>query len=268
MKISFKKNLIRLFPNLMKEISNNFQYNSFSRKIDKFDDFKSDYDSLNFIKKLESSFLISKKNNHLFDRDGQIVLHKNNNFKLISYINQITKKNKKNYILDFGGSLCNFYRINKLILNPNLDWIIFDREDTVKLGKKLFKKNKFNFFSSLKDLNQFVNTQKISINLCLFGSSLQYVKNLEEILSTVKKYKCKYILIDRQPMLISGKTSYRVQKVPFWNGGYSFPVKLYNYKKFIAIFKKHNFILLEMFKGFGNDFKDGKYITQIYKRCS
>ena len=69
-------------------------------------------------------------------------------------------------------------------------------------------------------------------------------------------------------MLISGKTSYRVQKVPFWNGGYSFPVKLYNYKKFIAIFKKHNFILLEMFKGFGNDFKDGKYITQIYKRCS
>ena len=61
MKISFKKNLIRLFPNLIREISNNFQYNSFSHKIDKFDDFRNDYDSLNFVKKLESSFLISKK---------------------------------------------------------------------------------------------------------------------------------------------------------------------------------------------------------------
>ena len=92
MKISFKKNLIRLFPNLIREISNNFQYNSFSHKIDKFDDFRNDYDSLNFVKKLESSFLISKKNNHLFDRDGQIIPHKNNNFDYKTYKSNYQKK--------------------------------------------------------------------------------------------------------------------------------------------------------------------------------
>ena len=91
---------------------------------------------------------------------------------------------------------------------------------------------------------------------------------IKDILISIKKYNCEYILIDRQPMLIQGQTSYRIQKVPFWSGGYSFPVKMYNYSHFISILKKYDYVLLEMFKGFGNNFKNGKYVCQIYKRCS
>ena len=268
MNINLKRILTRMFPKLIKKISNNYQYNSFSRKIDNLKEFKNDYDSIKFNTKLEKSFLISKKNSFLFDRDGEIVLHKNNNFRLVKYINQITKSKNVNYILDYGGSLCNFYRVNKLILNPNINWIIIDKVDTINLGKKNFKGNKFKFFSSLKSLDKFINTKQISIKLCLFGSSIQYIENFEDILISIKKYKCEYILIDRQPMLIQGQTSYRIQKVPFWSGGYSFPVKMYNYSHFISILKKYDYVLLEMFKGFGNNFKNGKYVCQIYKRCS
>ena len=85
-------------------------------------------------------------------------------------------------------------------------------------------------------------------------------------LRLVDDMNCKNIIIDRQPMLNEGKTTYSIQKVPFWFGGESFAVKLYNYRNFINIFNKFNFFLVDSFNGFGNDFKNGKYICQIYRK--
>ena len=81
----------------------------------------------------------------------------------------------------------------------------------------------------------------MKIELFLFGSVLQYIDEIENILKLVNKLNCKNIIIDRQPMLIKGKTTYCIQKVPFWYGGNSFAVKLYNYRNFISIFNKFNF---------------------------
>jgi putative methyltransferase (TIGR04325 family) len=271
MYIRLKKILIYFFPEFLQKVSSYYQYNSFSNQLKSSREFRklnNDYNSKDFCKKIEVALLKSQKKNELTDRDGQVVLHKNNNFRVVKYINHITGKKKSNYIIDYGGSLCNFYRSNQLILNKNINWIIFDKKDVINLGKKYFKGEKFNFFSSMKQLNKFIITNNISIDLYLFGSSLQYVDNLEKILVNINYHKCKNILIDRQPMFTSQKTSYCKQKVPFWYGGHSFPVKLYNYRNFINILRKYNFYLVDSFKGFGNDFKNGKYISQVYKKCS
>jgi len=265
-----KKIITDSFPKLSKRVSKYYQYNSFSNQIRNFEKFKkinNDYNSEDFSKKIENALLASMKRSELTDRDGQIVLHKNNNFRLVKYINQITNKKKNCFIIDYGGSLCNFYRSNKLILNNNINWIIFEKKDVIRLGKKYFKKRKFNFFSSSKKLNDFIKKNNISIDLYLFGSSLQYIDNLEKILAEINYHKCKNIIVDRQPMLTSLKTSYYKQKIPFWYGSHSFPVKLYNYRNFINILNKYNFFLVDHFKGFGDDFKNGKYFSQIFKKC-
>ena len=121
--------------------------------------------------------------------------------------------------------------------------------------EKIIQKNEFNFFSSLKDLDQFVNTKKISINLSLFGSSLQYIENLEGILRTIKRYNCKYILIDRQPMLMSGKTSYRVQKVPFGVVATHFQLSYIIIKTLLRYLKNIILLYLKCLKGLGMTLK-------------
>lgn len=258
-----------LFPSLVKKISNNFHYNSFVGKFRTFDaasKLTKSYDSKKIGHKIEQTYKKSRANVNMLDRDGQIVIRKNINFRLINHINKLTLSNNEKYIIDFGGSLCNFYRINKNYLNSNISWIVFDKKVTIDIANKYLKSKKIFFFYSTKSLKRFIKIKNIRIDLFLFGSVLQYVDEIEKIFKLVNYLNCKNIIIDRQPMLKKGKTTYCIQKVPFWYGGNSFAVKLYNYRNFISIFNKFNFFLVDSFKGFGNDFKNGKYICQIYKK--
>ena len=259
----------KLFPGLVKIVSNYYQYNSFNTRCANFNEASKvakSYDSKKFSYEIEKTYKKSISNSSTFDRDGQLILKKNINFKLINYINTLTKSKNKKYIIDFGGSLNNFYRINKNYLNYNISWIVFDKKVTVDVAKKYFKPSKFFFFHSTKSLHKFIMSRNIKVEAFLFGSVLQYLDEIEKVLKLVKELKCKNIIIDRQPMLKAGKTTYNIQKVPFWHGRKSFAVKLYNYRNFISIFNKHNFFLVDSFKGLGNDFKNGKYFSQVYRK--
>jgi len=264
------KRIIKLFfPGIVKKISDDFHYNSFKGKFRTFDEatrLTKSYNSKKIGYKIEQIYKKSRYSVNEFDRDGQIVIKKNINFRLINYINKLTLSKNEKYIIDFGGSLCNFYRTNKNHLNNNISWIIFDKKITIDIANKYLKSKKRIFFHSIKSLKEYIEVNNLKIELFLFGSVLQYIDEIENILKLVNKLNCKNIIIDRQPMLIKGKTTYCIQKVPFWYGGNSFAVKLYNYRNFISIFNKFNFFLVDSFKGFGNDFKNGKYICQIYKK--
>ena len=269
MNLSFKRILKNLLPNFTKKISNNFQYNSFKNRYKSFeeaDNLTSNYNSKKIIKKIEKAFKDSQQNSQLIDRDAQLISKKNNNFRLINHLNNIIPSGKKSYAVDFGGSLCNFHRINKNYLKNNLIWIIFDKKEVIDIGKKYLKGEKFHFFSSIISMRRFIKSRNISINFFLFGSVLQYIDKIEKILKLVKSLNCKNIVIDRQPMLKIEKTSYSIQKVPFWYGASSFAVKLYNKRNFITVLNKFDFYLVDSFKGFGDDFKNGGYYCKIFKK--
>ena len=57
-----------------------------------------------------------------------------------------------------------------------------------------------------------------------------------------------------------------IQKTPPWAGNLSFAVKLYNVQKLVNIINIHNFSLIDNFKAFGNQFKDGEYRVMIFKK--
>ena len=134
---------------------------------------------------------------------------------------------------------------------------MIDNEKICYMGKKQIKNNKIYFFKNLKLANKFLIQRNIKIDIFLFGSSIQYLKNFEKILSNIRSQGVKKIFIDRQPVLRKKRTRYVIQNTPFWNGNFSYAVKLYNYQQLINLFIKYDFFLVKKFEAFGINLKTG-----------
>lgn len=255
---------------LIKYISEKFQYNSFKGDFKNFDQIKTNltsYDSNKIIKKVYLAYKATLKTSYLIDRDGEILIKKSQNFQLLEAISKNLNNKRKNCIIDYGGSLANFYRNNSNYLKKlNLIWIVIDNEKICDIGKKKIKNNNIYFFKNLKLVNQFLLSRNYKVNSFLFGSSIQYLENFEKILSYIRSNHIKKIFIDRQPVLKSKKTKFVIQKTPLWNGNYAYAAKLYNYQNLINLFKKYNFYLVKKFGAYGNQFKDGEYKSFIFKK--
>lgn len=271
MNYNIKKILKNTFlKKLIKYISRKFQYNSFKGNFKNFNQINrnlTEYNSNKIIKKVLIAYKISSKKSYLIDRDGEVVNKKNQNFQLLDAISKTLKKPKINCVIDYGGSLANFYRNNSNYLKKlNIVWIVIDNEKICYIGKKQIKNNNIYFFTNLKIANQFLMRRNLKIDFFLFGSSIQYLKNFEKILCNIKLQGIKKIFIDRQPVLKSKRTKYVIQKTPFWNGNFSYAVKLYNYQHLINLFKKYDFYLVKKFEAFGDQFKDGEYKSFIFEK--
>jgi len=198
-----------ILKKLIKYISQKFQYNSFKGDFKNFNQINSNltpYDSNKIIKKVYVAYKATSKTSYLIDRDGEILFKKNQNFQLLEAISKNLKNQKKNCIVDYGGSLANFYRNNANYLKKlNLIWLVIDNNKICLIGKKKIKDNNIYFFKNLKLANQFLISRNIKVNIFLFGSSIQYLKNFEKLLSNIRSRGIKKILIDRQPVLKSKK---------------------------------------------------------------
>lgn len=266
------KNILKVIipQKLIRFISNKFQYNSFKGNFKNFDEinyYTTNYDSNKIIKKVHNAFEISNRNTNLIDRDGEILKTKNQNFEMLTEIINFLDKSKKNCVIDYGGSLANFIRNNINYLGKyNLVWIVIDNKKICLLGKKIIKNNNIYFFEDLDNANKFILAKDLKVKFCLFGSSIQYIRNFEKILKNLSFLKVQNIIVERQPVLKSKDTKYAIQKVPFWVGGYSYAVKLYNSQKLVNLFMKYNFFLNKKINSFGNQFKDGEYKSYIFKK--
>tara|TARA_A100000164_G_C21736955_1_gene690387 strand:- start:6 stop:833 length:828 start_codon:yes stop_codon:yes gene_type:complete len=273
MNYNFKKYLKNLIPMLfIKKISNTFQYYSFKGDYKNFKEIKkylTPYDSKKIIERVKLMYKLSKINRFLNDRDGEVSLKKNLNFKLLKYLCIFLEKrsSKNSCVIDFGGSLANFYRTNTKYLNKyDTKWIIIENDKICKLGNKNIKNKNLYFFENINLAHKFIRERNLQTLFFLFGSSIQYLDNFEKLLFKLKNLNPTYIIIDRQPILRSKATKCVIQKTPPWAGNLSFAVKLYNVQKLVNIINIHNFSLIDNFKAFGNQFKDGEYRVMIFKK--
>ena len=272
MNLYTKKILKQIIPRwIIKKLNAFFYYNSFSGGYESFDELNkisTKYDSNKVIERAQIAFKISRSKSYLNDRDGEVFLKKNINFKLINIISTCIKDKKAEYcVIDYGGSLANFYRTNIQHLKKyNIKWIVVDNEKVCHLGNKILRNRDIYFFSNLKKTKKFIDIYNLKSALFFFGSSVQYLDKFEDILFEINNFNCKQIIIERQPILRFKPTTYALQKTLFSTGNFSYPVKLYNYNKLISLVRKYNFFLMESFKGFGNNFKDGEYKTMIFKK--
>ena len=233
-----RKILRNIIPKkFLKLVSKNFQYYSFRGNFRNFNEINkkiTNYDSSKNILRATNAFKVASKSSYLIDRDGEVLQIKSQNFQLLKTMSKLLDKFKSNCVVDYGGSLANFYRNNYNYLRKyNLIWIVIDNKKICLVGRKLIKKKNIYFFENLTQVNKFILSRNLKIIFFLFGSSIQYIQKFEKILSQIKSLKIKHIIIDRQPILRSKKTKYVVQKTPLWNGNFSYAVKLYNSQSLI-----------------------------------
>lgn len=265
MNTDFKNIIKKLIPKkLLNEISKTYLYYSMRGNYSNFDEIKkkvTNYDDDIILQRVKNAYLKSNKSKYIYDRDGEIIYKKEFEFKIIKYLNQLNKK-KTSYVIDFGGSLMNFQRTHSLIINKNITWIVIENKKICQLGKSF--KIKANFFENLEKGLKHIGKKNIKSTTVLFGSVLQYVENIEDIIKICSKNNIGKIIIHRQPILNKLEKKISIQHVPFWISNLKYSVCLYKERKLINYFNKHNYKLVDSFKSIGYRYKDGQYKNFIF----
>ena len=124
-------------------------------------------------------------------------------------------------ILDFGGAFASLYFRNFDILNKiNLNWNIVDQDKIVSSSKELFKNyNQLKFLT----LDQLENSKcELEYDILYFGSSLQFIKNAEEVLRSLPTPSVQNIVIEQTPVVQSGVSKITIQEVrePIYQSSY------------------------------------------------
>ena len=265
-------NLIKkIFPRkFTKLVSDTYQYYSFKGNYKNFNEINlrlTRYDSSKVMSRISNAYNISINNRFLFDRDGEIVKKKDQNIQLLKIITNLQCKKDSQCIVDFGGSLANFYRNNLNYLQKcNFKWLIIDNKNVCNLGRILIKDKNIFFFDNIEKTKKFLIQRKLNISFFLFGSSIQYIENFECILKEMFKMGVNTIIVDRQPVLRRKATKYVIQKTAPWAGNLSYAVKLYKSQSLINLFLKYGYYLDKNFIAFGNKFLDGEYKSYIFKK--
>ena len=186
------------------------------------------------------------KNNHplhnlnlLFENQYNNFLENKFNFNkdLFHNLKKHFSKHKKIKILDYGGENLDLYLFLKSKF-PKISIIVINQKKLNNILKNFLKKKKIKniqVFSDIKKINH------IKLDLVYFGSSLQYIKNYEEVLKLLFKKKIKYFWISATSFFYSKKFNKKiilrqVNLFPYVLYCYSF-----NYTHISSLFNKYGY---------------------------
>ncbi len=113
-------------------------------------------------------------------------------------------------VLDFGGALGSSYWQNRELLSRlgPLQWRVVEQLHFAAAGRAEFENDELRFFSDLKS-----GWEKVP-DLVLLSSVLQYLENPFALLEEISRRAPRFILVDRTPVLDSGRERIVVQTVP------------------------------------------------------
>ena len=228
----------------------------------------SGYDDKKILKKVKYStrLLLAKKK--VYERDG-ILLKKNDlpHQVLSTVLRASMENNLKCKVIDFGGSLGSTYYNNRDFLKniKDLKWIVVEQDNFVKEGNKYFSNKIINFSNTIEEASRYLKKP----NVIIASGSIQYLPNPFLVLEKIIQTKTDYIVIDRSPFIIKGKTKLTIQKIPKTIVDSSYPIWLFNETEFKTKLKKNyqeiiTFDALDGVLGYGK--LKAHYKGIIYKR--
>jgi putative methyltransferase (TIGR04325 family) len=198
------------------------------------------YDGPEILEKVKNALLRVKNGEAAYERDSIIFKEKQGNWLLLASLLQVASGNRLS-ILDFGGSLGSSYFQNRdFIKHLSITWNIVEQENFVDCGKKHFEDNNLKFYKNINEV-----LQNNSVDVVLFGSSLQYLEKPFEILKSIINSGIKNIIIERTPF--SSKLeddTLTVQKVPPKIYDASYPAWIFSKEKMRKFFEKEGFNIL------------------------
>ena len=202
-KFFYTKNFIRGFTNWDEALSKTTSYKN--KEI--------------FNKTINSARLV-RDGKAVYERDSVLFDTIQYDWPLLSSILLVANKQKKLYVVDFGGALGTSYYQNKKYLDSlhiPKKWAIVEQSEYVQIGRSEFQNDTLSFYESFLSI-------QFDIDLIMFNGSLCYLKNPYKILDDVKSLKPKYILFTRTPFVKSEEDEISVQIVPKAIYDASFPI--------------------------------------------
>jgi len=207
-----------------------------------------------------SSLLKVKNGEAVYERDSVIFDKIEYSWELLAMLMWIAAQNGGRLnLIDFGGSLGSTYFQNKKFLDTlnKVSWNVVEQPDFVKAGTELFQNEILRFYPSISDCYS-NSTEKI--DLILFSSVLQYLKNPFDLLKEAFGFNIQYIIVDRTGFTLNNKQRLTVQKVPSRIYEASYPCWFFSEKNLLAFFEESNYELVADF-----DALDRVNIPSIYK---
>ena len=213
------KNLVNII--LRRQIKLSGNYKSWKEALK----FSNGYNDNRILEKTIKSVEIVLSKKAKFERDSFLFYKESYDETLLLIFKKIKKKIKKIYLCDFGGSLGSLYFQHRTLFRSNtIEWNILEQKHFVKYAKEKIKIKNLNFFDNF----DFLLNKKI--NVVLFSSSLQYLKNPYQTLDKIIKKKIQNIIIHRSPFTQTTEII-KIQHVPKHIYDASYPIRILNINK-------------------------------------
>ncbi len=149
----------------------------------------------------------------------------------------INRKNNKINVLDYGSNVASLSNIKSKINTNSFNFHIYD--PFLKNNKTFYKPLKIKLLKKSQDL------KKIKFEFVNFGSSIQYINNLEEIRKIINFFFVKTISITHTPITF-------LKKYKSYQTNHPNLIQIvYSYKEIIKFFSKEGFKVI--FKSRNND---------------
>ena len=142
-------------------------------------------------------------------------------------------------ILDFGGSAGQTYIdcISKLKSKKNIDYYIYDLEETMKIGREVLSEFKHEY----SNINFITNISEIkSFDIVYFGSSLQYFPDYKSILLSAITKEPDYIFLTDNYM--SKHSAYATTQVNM--PGRKMSCWIFKFDEIVSFLSKNNYSLI------------------------
>jgi putative methyltransferase (TIGR04325 family) len=153
------------------------------------------YESIEIFEKVKISADKIKKTQRGYERDSIILSDKEYDHNILNILsNFLDKKDKVLNILDFGGSLGSLYFKYRKKINQKFNWSIIEQTKFVDEGIKNFQNDELNFFYNIEEYSA-----KHKVDIVLLSSSLQYLRNYEDVILKLIDLNPKYIIILKTP---------------------------------------------------------------------
>lgn len=160
------------------------------------------YGSDAIIEKVFASTNAVLRGEAVYERDSWLFYREEYNWAFICALSRIRLFGcRQLHLVDFGGALGSSYWQNKKQFDmfSEVDWHVVEQKSFLDASAKLKYTAPLTFEESIGE-----SFSKYPINVVLFSSVLQYIKNFQDILNDTFSHSPEFIIIDRTPLFTEG----------------------------------------------------------------
>jgi putative methyltransferase (TIGR04325 family) len=207
------------------------------------------YDSDEIFSRVTAAALKVKNGEAAFERDSVLFDDIQYSWPLLAALLWIAaRENGRLRICDFGGSLGTSYFQNRKFLADfaEVRWNIVEQPEFVRRGRDLIQDDRLRFYPTVE-----ASLKECACDAILLSGVLQYLEDPYRTITDLIGHGCRYIIIDRTPVLDKDRDRLAVQHVSDDIVDASYPIWFLNEAKLLNAFTDQ-YSLVEAFNSFEN----------------